>query len=194
MCKLTIANNAKSFKIEPRKKKEAILETIGLEGGVHMTYHYLIDLALILLSTKLLGLITQKFQMPQVVGALLAGLILGPSCLNVLSETEFLSQLSELGVIVLMFSAGMGTDIQELKHSGKAGFLMGAAGRGGAPGNGHGFGLGRRSVGSHRKQRLPGECVPGHDPDGHLREHLGGDPQGNGKAGTRVGNTILARH
>ena len=89
-----------------------------------MTYHYLIDLALILLSTKLLGLITQKFQMPQVVGALLAGLILGPSCLNVLSETEFLSQLSELGVIVLMFSAGMGTDIQELKHSGKAGFLV----------------------------------------------------------------------
>ena len=72
-----------------------------------MTYHYLMDLALILLSTKLLGLITQKFQMPQVVGALLAGLILGPSCLNVLSETEFLSQLSELGVIVLMFSAGM---------------------------------------------------------------------------------------
>lgn len=121
---MTIANNAKSFKIEPRKKKEAILETIGLEGGVHMTYHYLMDLALILLSTKLLGLITQKFQMPQVVGALLAGLILGPSCLNVLSETEFLSQLSELGVIVLMFSAGMGTDIQELKHSGKAGFLV----------------------------------------------------------------------
>lgn len=75
-----------------------------------------------MLSTKLLGLITQKFQMPQVVGALLAGLILGPSCLNVLSETEFLSQLSELGVIVLMFSAGMGTDIQELKHSGKRAF------------------------------------------------------------------------
>ena len=62
--------------------------------------------------------------MPQVVGALLAGLILGPAVLNVLTETEFLTQLSELGVIVLMFSAGMGTDIQELKHSGKAGFLV----------------------------------------------------------------------
>ena len=121
---MTIANNAKSFKIEPRKKKEAILETIGLEGGVHMTYHYLIDLALILLSTKLLGLITQKFQMPQVVGALLAGLILGPSCLNVLSETEFLSQLSELGVIVLMFTAGMETDIKELKKTGAASFII----------------------------------------------------------------------
>ena len=74
-----------------------------------MSYHYLLDLALILLSTKLLGLLTQRFQMPQVVGALLAGLILGPAGLNVLTETEFISQLSELGVIVLMFSAGMGT-------------------------------------------------------------------------------------
>ncbi|MFR0769008.1 MAG: hypothetical protein ACLSHO_04875 [Dysosmobacter sp.] len=41
-----------------------------------MSYHYLLDLALILLSTKLLGLLTQRFQMPQVVGALLADLIL----------------------------------------------------------------------------------------------------------------------
>lgn len=89
-----------------------------------MSYRYLIDLALILLSTKLLGLVTQRFQMPQVVGALLAGLVLGPAGLNILSETEFLSQISELGVIVLMFSAGMGTDIQELKHSGKAGFFV----------------------------------------------------------------------
>ena len=89
-----------------------------------MSYHYLLDLALILLSTKVLGIATRKFQMPQVVGALLAGLLLGPAMLNVLTETEFLTQLSELGVIVLMFSAGMGTDLQELKHSGGAGFLV----------------------------------------------------------------------
>ena len=89
-----------------------------------MSYHYLLDLALILVSTKVLGMLTRKFQMPQVVGALLAGLILGPAMLNVLTETQFLTQLSELGVIVLMFSAGMGTDIQELKHSGGAGFLV----------------------------------------------------------------------
>ena len=93
-----------------------------------MTYHYLMDLALILLSTKVLGILTKRIQMPQVVGALVAGLILGPAMLNVLSETEFLTQLSELGVIVLMFSAGMGTDIQELKHSGKAGFLVALTG------------------------------------------------------------------
>lgn len=89
-----------------------------------MSYRFLLDLALILLSTKILGLLTQRFQMPQVVGALLAGLILGPAGLNILTETDFLSQLSELGVIVLMFTAGMGTNIQELKRSGKAGFLV----------------------------------------------------------------------
>ena len=42
-----------------------------------MSYHYLLDLALILLSTKLLGIATGKFQMPRVVGALLAGLDIG---------------------------------------------------------------------------------------------------------------------
>lgn len=93
-----------------------------------MTYHYLFDLAMILLSTKLLGIFTRKIQMPQVVGALLAGLILGPAMLNILTETRFLSQLSELGVIVILFTAGMGTDIQELKATGKVGFWVALSG------------------------------------------------------------------
>lgn len=89
-----------------------------------MSYKFLLDLALILLSTKLLGLITKKFQMPQVVGALLAGLILGPGVLNVLQKTDIISNLSEVGVIVLMFCAGLETDIKELKKSGKASFVI----------------------------------------------------------------------
>lgn len=89
-----------------------------------MSYHYLLDIALILLSTKVLGLLTKKYQMPQVVGALLAGLIFGPACLNLLSETDFLKQMSELGVIVLMFGAGLETDIQEMKKSGKAAIVI----------------------------------------------------------------------
>lgn len=93
-----------------------------------MSYQYLLDIALIILSTKLLGMLTRKFQLPQVVGALLAGLVLGPACLNVLQASDTLSQLSEMGVIVIMFSAGMGTDIQELKHSGRSGFLVALCG------------------------------------------------------------------
>ncbi|MEG1396364.1 MAG: cation:proton antiporter [Oscillospiraceae bacterium] len=93
-----------------------------------MFYRYLLDIALILLATKLLGLLTRRVQMPQVVGALLAGLILGPACLNVLQGTEFLHQISELGVIVIMFTAGMGTDLNELKKSGKGGFVVALCG------------------------------------------------------------------
>ena len=91
-----------------------------MEGG----YQFLLDLALILLSTKLLGLLTKRFQLPQVVGALLAGLILGPAVLNVIHETEFIKETAEVGVIVMMFCAGMETDVNELKHSGKAAFVI----------------------------------------------------------------------
>lgn len=88
------------------------------------SYTYLLDLALILISTKLLGLLTRRVKMPQVVGALLAGLILGPDCLGILKETEFIHQVSEIGVIVLMFCAGLETDIGELKRTGKASFII----------------------------------------------------------------------
>ncbi len=93
-----------------------------------ISYEFLFDLALILISTKLLGLITKKFKMPQVVGALLAGVILGPAVLNVLSETEFIQNLAELGVIVLMFTAGLETDINQLKKTGKASFIIAVLG------------------------------------------------------------------
>ncbi|MCI9625349.1 MAG: cation:proton antiporter [Clostridia bacterium] len=89
-----------------------------------LTYGFLVDIAIILLATKLLGLLTKRFSMPQVVGALLAGLILGPGVLGVLKETDFLKQISELGVIVLMFTAGLETSISDLKKTGKASFII----------------------------------------------------------------------
>ena len=88
------------------------------------SYKFLLDLAIILLCTKLLGVATKRVQMPQVVGALLAGLLLGPAMFGVLSETDFLETVAELGVIVLMFSAGLETDIKELKKSGKASMVI----------------------------------------------------------------------
>ncbi|HBI6977021.1 TPA: cation:proton antiporter [Clostridium perfringens] len=93
-----------------------------------LSYEFLFDLALILISTKLFGLMTKKVRMPQVVGALVAGVILGPAVLNVLSETEFIQKLAELGVIVLMFTAGLETDINQLKKTGKASFIIAVLG------------------------------------------------------------------
>ncbi|MDB2150726.1 cation:proton antiporter [Clostridium butyricum] len=93
-----------------------------------MSYRYLLDIALILLSTKCLSLLTRRFNLPQVVGALLAGLILGPAMFNILNETEFISQMAELGVIVLMFTAGLESNIDELKESGKASLIIASLG------------------------------------------------------------------
>lgn len=93
-----------------------------------MHYKYLLDLALILLSTKVLGIFSQKFRMPQVVGALVAGLLLGPACLGFIEQTDFIKTTASLGVIVLMFTSGMETDINDLKRSGKASLVIALAG------------------------------------------------------------------
>lgn len=88
------------------------------------TFDFLIVLAVILLSTKVLGLLSEKVHMPQVVGALVAGVILGPSVLNVVGETDFLVKTAELGVIFLMFLAGLDTDLDELKKNGVASLIV----------------------------------------------------------------------
>ena len=75
-----------------------------MKGMCCMDLHYLLFIALILMSTKVFGLMTKKINLPQVVGALAAGLVLGPG-LHLVEETEFIKNLSEIGVIVLMFSA-----------------------------------------------------------------------------------------
>ncbi|MGE4484729.1 MAG: cation:proton antiporter [Oscillospiraceae bacterium] len=87
-------------------------------------YHFLFQIAVILLVTKVLSIITKRIALPQVVGALAAGLLMGPAVLGILHETNLTNQISELGVIVLMFTAGLGTDITELRRSGKAAFII----------------------------------------------------------------------
>lgn len=82
------------------------------------SYTYLLLIAIILISTKILGLASEKIHMPQVVGALLAGIILGPSGFGVLESTDFFSKVAEIGVIMLMFTAGIDTDLAELKKTG----------------------------------------------------------------------------
>lgn len=92
------------------------------------SYRFVFDVAVILLTTKLFAMLTKRVDLPQVVGALVAGMILGPSMLGIVVSTEFLVQVSELGVIVLMFAAGLQTDINELKASGKSSFWIALCG------------------------------------------------------------------
>lgn len=84
----------------------------------------LIEIALILLFTKLGGLVSRKFKMPEVLGALVAGVILGPAVLRLVDYTENIKLLSELGVIMLMFLAGLETNVDELKKAGKTSFAI----------------------------------------------------------------------
>lgn len=105
------------------------------------SYSYLLVLAAILLTTKLLGLFSRWVRLPQVLGALVAGVILGPVVNAIVGWSTgdgFFSQaagsdqlfgmLSELGVIVLMFGAGLETDIQEMKKCGKASLIIAVIG------------------------------------------------------------------
>ena len=93
-----------------------------------MDYTYILWLAVILLATKALGLMTERAHQPQVVGALLAGIILGPSCFNVMESTEFIMQTAEIGVLMLMFMAGLDTDIQQLKRTGPTALFIAVLG------------------------------------------------------------------
>lgn len=90
--------------------------------------HYLLDLAIILFAAKLFSTIGKNFGVPEVVGEIIAGLVIGSAVLGVVKESDFLSIMAEIGVIMLMFEAGLGTNLQELKSSGLKATLIACAG------------------------------------------------------------------
>lgn len=91
-------------------------------------YNVFKDLAIIIIFAKFFGLLARKLKAPQVVGEIVAGLIIGPSLLGIVEQTEFLLQMAEVGVVLLMFSAGLGTDLKELLKTGPKAFLIACAG------------------------------------------------------------------
>ena len=92
------------------------------------TYSILKDLAIIVIAAKFCGLIARKLRAPQVVGEILAGLIIGPCLLGLVAQTDFISQMAEIGVILLMFEAGLETDLKELVKTGPIAFLIACTG------------------------------------------------------------------
>lgn len=92
------------------------------------TYDIFRSLAIIIIFAKLFGIGARKLKVPQVVGEIVAGLLIGPSLLGWVDNTAFISQMAEIGVILLMFSAGLGTDLKELKRTGPVAFLIACAG------------------------------------------------------------------
>lgn len=86
------------------------------------------DLAIIIVFAKVFGILARKCKAPQVVGEIIAGLLIGPSILGLVNQTDFLIQMAEIGVVLLMFSAGLETNLKDLMKTGPVAFLIACAG------------------------------------------------------------------
>lgn len=102
----------------------------GWEDYTLDTLEILRNLAIILIAAKFFGLVARKLHAPQVAGQIVAGLLIGPSVLSLVRTDDFISGMAEIGVIMLMFSAGLGTSLTELKKSGIKATLVACAGVG----------------------------------------------------------------
>lgn len=91
------------------------------------------DLTIIVIAAKICGMLAQKLRAPAVVGQIIAGLIIGPCVLNLVGfegdpNGAFITKMAEIGVVLLMFSAGLGTDLKELKRTGFKATLIACCG------------------------------------------------------------------
>ncbi|MCL5998294.1 MAG: cation:proton antiporter [Chloroflexi bacterium] len=101
-----------------------------------LTLQLILVLAILIVVAKAAGLISTRLKQPAVLGELLAGLLLGPTLINLFHlpfitapETEeIVFELAELGVILLMFMAGLEVDIEEMLHTGRIALIAGVLG------------------------------------------------------------------
>lgn len=93
-----------------------------------VSYGIFKDLAIILIFAKLFGIIARKCKAPQVVGEIIAGLLIGPSVLGLVNQSDFLIQMAEIGVVLLMFSAGLETNLKDLIKTGPIACLIACSG------------------------------------------------------------------
>lgn len=111
---------------------ERFLAAVG-EGGV---VEIMLALALIVAFAKLVGGLAARLGQPTVLGELVAGLLLGPTLLNIFSSplmggqqaAEIVHVLGQIGVILLMFAAGLEIELSDLRASGKPAALSGLLG------------------------------------------------------------------
>ena len=86
------------------------------------------DLTIIIFFAKIFGLIARKLKAPQVVGEIVAGLLIGPSVLGWVQLNGFIDVCAQIGVVLLMFSAGLGTNLRDLLRTGPKALAIACAG------------------------------------------------------------------
>ncbi len=90
--------------------------------------HFLLLFALLLVFARVLGEIAKYFAIPAVLGELCAGVLLGPSLLNLIQPSAIWDILSEIGVVLLLFEVGLESDFQRLTQTGKKPYLVASMG------------------------------------------------------------------
>jgi Kef-type K+ transport system membrane component KefB len=75
------------------------------------------SLLLLLVLSRVLGEIASRFGQPAMLGEIAAGILLGPSCLSYIHYTPEIKAIADIGVLLLVFLAGMEMDLPALWHS-----------------------------------------------------------------------------
>lgn len=89
---------------------------------------FLVFIACLLLAAKFAGWVCQRIGIPSVLGQLLIGVLAGPSLLGWVHPNALFDSFSSLGVIILMFLAGIETDMKQMRKVGGTAFVSGFAG------------------------------------------------------------------
>jgi Kef-type K+ transport system membrane component KefB len=92
------------------------------------THSFFLSLVIILLTARLLAELAKKFQVPPVIGELLAGILLGPSLLGWIDPTQVIKLLADIGIILLLFEVGLETDVMRLVRVGPKSIVVAVAG------------------------------------------------------------------
>jgi Kef-type K+ transport system membrane component KefB len=93
----------------------------------------LFTLFIVFVAAQIGGEIAQRLKLPGVVGEIAAGCVIGPSLLGWITPEQTatgtpLDVLAEIGVVLLLFSVGLETRLEDLKKVGKVAFLVGVLG------------------------------------------------------------------
>jgi len=97
-------------------------------GGHELVLQFILQLVLILFAIKLAGHISVRLGQPSVLGKIVIGIILGPAVLGWVQDTDVMDVFSQIGVLLLMFLAGLETDLKDLNSNMKAAVLIAVGG------------------------------------------------------------------
>lgn len=88
----------------------------------------ILQLTIVLIASLIATLVSRRLKIPAVVGQMLVGILIAPSVLGLVHSGHVLEVMSEIGVILLMFLAGIESDLTVLKKNFKASMLVAVGG------------------------------------------------------------------